>query len=85
MTNEALDEANAALLFELDEKIEERLKAAIQKQVVNGNQGVDVACMVGRTLLNNPGFMQALTEEVLRVAHNRFNPSVSTFGRNAYF
>ena len=85
MTNEALDEANAALLFELDEKIEERLKAAIQKQVVNGNQGVDVAYMVGRTLLNTPGFMQALTEEVLRIAHGRFNPSIGHMSRNSYF
>ena len=85
MTNEDRDGANAALLFELDEKIEERLKKVILHHVLNGPQGVDVAYMVGRTLLNTPGFMQALTEEILRVTHGRFNTSIGSMGRNSYF
>ena len=85
MTNEDRDGTNAALLFELDEKIEERLKQAIHRHVVNGHMGADVAYMVGRILLNNPGFMRALTEEILRVTHGRFNSSIGSMGRNSYF
>lgn len=85
MTNEDRDEANAALLFELDEKIEKRIMDAVSRQVVHGHQGVDVAYMVGRILLNNPGFMRALTEEILRVTHGHFNSSIGSMGRNSYF
>lgn len=85
MTNADRDEANAALMFELDEKIEERLKKAIQNQVVNGHEGINVAYMVGRYLLNHPQFMRAMTEEVIRLTHERFNSSALSLSRISYF
>ncbi len=81
MTPTDNEQANAALLFELDEKIEERIRGAIYRLLkVASNPHhdglrTDLKFMVGNDLMSDDQFMKALCEEVFRHAHRQFNPN----------
>jgi VIT1/CCC1 family predicted Fe2+/Mn2+ transporter len=87
MTPEDTEQANAALLFELDEKIEERIRQAIGRALgmsalsTKHSHGLllDVTYSIGRELLSNNGFLEALSEEITKRVYSKFNPSMPMY------
>ena len=94
MTPTDNDQANAALLFELDEKIEERILQAVVRVLglpapsFAHPQGLrmDLTYSIGRDLLDNNGFVNALSEEIAKRVYSTFNPSMPRYiSRNNTF
>jgi len=83
MTPDDNEQANAALLFELDQKIEQRIEAALRKLLkmpayAPESLTSELKFLIGHALLDDRTFMKAVTEEVLSISHRQFNSSIPT-------
>ena len=86
MTPADNEQANAALLFELDQKIEERIRGTVGRMlgvsVSSGDMYAlrrELTYVVGRELLDNNGFLNALSEEIAKRVYSKFNPSMPLY------
>jgi len=86
MTPADNEQANAALLFELDQKIEERIRGTVARMlgvsVSSGDMYAlrrDLTYAVGRELLDNNGFLNALSEEITKRVYSKFNPAMPMY------